>query len=58
MKRLAMRAVPVVALLVVGIAALTPQLSGQSTGQPSTKNGEWPMYMPTSRAASTRRSIR
>jgi len=44
MKRLAMRAVPVVALLVAGIAAVTPRLSGQSTGQPSTKNGEWPMY--------------
>ena len=44
MKRLAMRAVPVVALLVAGIAAVTPRLSGQSTGLPSTKNGEWPMY--------------
>ena len=44
MKRFVLRAVPVVALLVVGIAALTPRLSGQSTGQPSTKNGEWPMY--------------
>ncbi len=44
MKRLALRAVPVVALLVAGIAAVTPRVSGQSTGQPSTKNGEWPMY--------------
>ena len=43
MKRLALRAVPVVALLVAGLAVM-PQLSGQSTGQPSTANGEWPMY--------------
>ncbi|MEP7118712.1 MAG: PQQ-binding-like beta-propeller repeat protein [Acidobacteriota bacterium] len=44
MKRFAMRAVPVVALLVAGIAAVAPRLSGQGTGVPSTKNGEWPMY--------------
>jgi quinoprotein glucose dehydrogenase len=43
MKRLALRAVPVVALAVAGLAVM-PQLSGQSTGQPSTANGEWPMY--------------
>ena len=43
MKRLALRAVPVAALLVAGLAVM-PQLSGQSTGQPSTANGEWPMY--------------
>ncbi len=44
MKRLAMRAVPVVALLVAAVAVVTPRVAGQSTGQPSTKNGEWPMY--------------
>jgi quinoprotein glucose dehydrogenase len=43
MKRLALRAVPVAALLVAGLAVM-PRLSGQSTGQPSTANGEWPMY--------------
>ena len=43
MKRLALRAVPVAALVVAGLAVM-PQLSGQSTGQPSTANGEWPMY--------------
>ncbi len=43
MKRLALRAVPVAALLVAGLAVM-PQLSGQSTGQPSTANGEWPHY--------------
>jgi quinoprotein glucose dehydrogenase len=42
MKRLALRAVPVAALLVAGLAVT--QLSGQSTGQPSTANGEWPHY--------------
>ncbi|MGE0362927.1 MAG: PQQ-binding-like beta-propeller repeat protein [Vicinamibacterales bacterium] len=44
MKRLALRAVPVAAVLVAGLAVMMPQLSGQSTGQPSTANGEWPMY--------------
>ena len=43
MKRLALRAVPVAALVVAGLAVM-PQLSGQSTGQPSTANGEWPHY--------------
>jgi quinoprotein glucose dehydrogenase len=43
MKRLALRAVTVAALVVAGLAVM-PKLSGQSTGQPSTANGEWPMY--------------
>src|SRR5438128_281479 len=36
------------ALVLMGVAAAwvaaPPQVSGQATGQPSTKNGEWPMY--------------
>ncbi len=42
MKRIAFRVVPVVALLAAGFAWVSPRLSGQSTGQPSTSNGEWP----------------
>ena len=44
MKRIAFGVVPAVALLVAGLAWLTPGVSGQGTGQPSTANGEWPMY--------------
>jgi quinoprotein glucose dehydrogenase len=44
MKCTAVRVVPAVALLALGVAALTPRLSGQATGQPSTSKGEWPMY--------------
>jgi quinoprotein glucose dehydrogenase len=40
----AARLVPALALLAAGIAGVTPRLQGQNTGQPSTKNGEWPMY--------------
>lgn len=43
MKRVVLRTAPA-ALLVAVIAVLMPRVSGQSTGQPSTKNGEWPMY--------------
>src|SRR5204863_8159377 len=31
-------------LLVAGVASMTLIVVGQSTGQPSTKNGEWPHY--------------
>mgnify|MGYP003351010935 CR=1 FL=1 len=44
MKRQAARLVPAVALLALGVATFVPHLKGQNTGQPSTKNGEWPMY--------------
>lgn len=44
MKRIAFRVVPAVALLVGVIAWVTPRVSGQSSGQPSTSNGEWPHY--------------
>ena len=30
--------------VVIGLAWLRPGLSGQATGQPSTKNGDWPHY--------------
>ncbi len=45
MKRIAFRVVPAVALLVAGLAWVSPQLAGQTYGAfPSTSNGEWPMY--------------
>ncbi len=44
MKRIAVRVAPAVVLLALGVAALTPRLSGQGNGQPSTSKGEWPMY--------------
>src|SRR6478609_1767301 len=44
MKRTAVRVVPAVALLALGVATFVPRIQGQNTGQPSTKNGEWPMY--------------
>jgi quinoprotein glucose dehydrogenase len=44
MKRIAIRVIPAAALLVAGIAWLTPLVSGQARPMPSTRNGEWPMY--------------
>jgi quinoprotein glucose dehydrogenase len=44
MQRVAFRVVPVLVLLAALAAWVAPGLSGQSTGQPSTKNGEWPHY--------------
>jgi quinoprotein glucose dehydrogenase len=44
MKRIAIRVVPVLALLVAGAAWITPRVSGQGSGMPSTKNGDWPRY--------------
>ena len=44
MKRTAVRVVPAIALLALGVATFVPRITGQNTGQPSTKNGEWPMY--------------
>ena len=37
------RTAPALALLVIALAWVAPRVSGQA-GQPSTKNGEWPMY--------------
>src|SRR6202051_3470357 len=42
-----LRIVPALALLAVALAWVTPKVSGQAgapSGQPSTSNGEWPMY--------------
>jgi len=40
MRRLALPFV----VLVLGVVWSTQPMSGQATGQPSTKNGEWPYY--------------
>src|ERR687885_611433 len=32
------------AVVIVGLAALAPRVTGQTAGQPATKNGDWPMY--------------
>ena len=44
MKRIAFRVVPAMALLVAVVAWIGPRVSGQSSGMPSTKSGDWPMY--------------
>src|SRR6187549_96341 len=44
MKRIAFRVVPALMLLVAVYAWVSPLVSGQASGMPSTKNGEWPMY--------------
>src|SRR6059036_3672593 len=45
MSRLLTRTVPALILLGAGLAWLQPRVAGQQTAaQPSTKNGEWPMY--------------
>jgi quinoprotein glucose dehydrogenase len=44
MKRTVFRLLPAAALLAAGIAVVMPRVSGQTTGMPSTRNGEWPMY--------------
>src|SRR5262245_17886714 len=49
MRRTIFRTAPAIALLAAGLAWTAPRLAGQAgggaaTGQPSTANGEWPMY--------------
>src|SRR5579859_7681288 len=47
MSRNVLRIVPALALLAAAAAWVTPTVSGQAgapAGQPSTRNGEWPMY--------------
>ena len=44
MKRALFHVVAPVALIVAGLASLSALLTGQSSGQPSTKNGEWAAY--------------
>src|SRR5947208_5478066 len=44
MSRQTIRIVPSLALVIVGLVWLTPGLSSQPAGQPSTRNGDWPHY--------------
>jgi quinoprotein glucose dehydrogenase len=44
MSRSVLKTVPAVALLVAGLAWMVPQLAGQATPMPSTKNGDWTHY--------------
>ena len=44
MTRNAVRLVPIAAVLVAGTVWLAPRGQAQNTGQPSNRNGEWPMY--------------
>src|SRR5688500_2158179 len=44
MKRIAFRIVPAVTLFVAAVLWVSPLVSGQNSGMPSTKNGEWPHY--------------
>jgi len=49
MRRTIFRTAPAIALLAAGLAWTAPRLAGQAgggatTGQPSTANGDWPMY--------------
>ena len=44
MKRIAIRVLPALVLLVAVYAWVAPLVSGQASGMPSTRNGEWPMY--------------
>ena len=44
MKRILLRFALPAAILTAAFATVSRPLIGQSTGQPSTKNGEWPMY--------------
>src|SRR4026207_1563344 len=44
MKRVLVRLVLPAALLAAATATLTPRGRAPTTGQPSTANGEWPMY--------------
>src|SRR4026207_257492 len=44
MKRVLVRLVLPAALLAAATATLTPRGRAPTTGQPTTRNGEWPMY--------------
>jgi quinoprotein glucose dehydrogenase len=44
MSKLLMRTVPALVLVGAALVWMTPRVTGQATGQPSTRNGEWPMY--------------
>src|SRR5215475_11266849 len=47
MSRTVFRTLPAFIVLAAALVSVAPRLAGQAgtaTGQPSTKNGEWPMY--------------
>jgi glucose dehydrogenase len=44
MSRTAFRFLPALVVLAAGVVWMTASTSGQGTGQPSTKTGDWPMY--------------
>src|SRR5678809_368636 len=46
MSRTVFRTVPAFVILAAALASVAPRLAGQAgtTGQPTTRNGEWPMY--------------
>src|SRR5438128_3176697 len=46
MSRTVFRTVPAFVVLAVALASIAPRLAGQAgtAAQPSTRNGEWPMY--------------
>jgi quinoprotein glucose dehydrogenase len=44
MKRRAFASLALVVAVGAAAVLLSPRVSGQATGQPSTRNGEWPMY--------------
>jgi quinoprotein glucose dehydrogenase len=44
MSRTAFRSIPVLIVLIGGAAWMTVNMTGQGTGQPSTRNGDWPSY--------------
>src|SRR5262245_41607128 len=46
MSRTVFRTVPAFVILAAALLSIAPRLAGQAgtTGQPSTRNGEWPMY--------------
>jgi quinoprotein glucose dehydrogenase len=52
MSRKVVGIVPALACIVVALIwATPPRVSGQSTGQPSTKAGDWPMYLADTRGS-------
>jgi quinoprotein glucose dehydrogenase len=44
MSRTLFRALPATALIAGALWTIAPRLNGQAPGQPTTKNGDWPMY--------------
>ncbi|HEY7171816.1 MAG TPA: PQQ-binding-like beta-propeller repeat protein [Vicinamibacterales bacterium] len=44
MSRTLFRTIVAAALLIGALSTIAPRLTGQTSGQPSTKNGDWPAY--------------